>query len=296
MGKNNDITFIGHMCYDEIVPYQGQTHVSPGSAVLCGAMAAARVSDHIAVITKMSPNDKHILTPLLDNGVDVTVIPSTETTYMRVEHPSPSVDERIMYQKKNAGYITIDELGDFESKYVHLAGITDQEFTLDLIKGLKDRGYCLSTDMQSFIRQVDLETCEIHFRDVENKKEICSLLTRVKLDVVEGKLLTGHDDIDKAAAEILTWGPEEVIVTQSEGVLVKTQEKTYYEKFSNASIVGRTGRGDTTYAAYLVRRMDHDIAESIKFAAALVSLKMEKKGPFSGTLDDVLKRMQDKHN
>ena len=296
MDRVSDITFVGHVCYDEIVPYGGQTYVAPGSAVLCGALAAARVSDRIAVITKMSPEDKHILVPLQENGVDVTVIPSAETTYMRVEQPGPSVDERIMYQEKNAGYITIDELGDFKSKYLHLAGITDQEFTLDLLRSLKDRSYCLSSDLQSFIRQVNLQTCEIHFNDVENKNEICSLLTRVKLDVVEGKLLTGHDDIGKAATEISTWGPEEVIVTQSEGILVKTQQKAYYEKFSNTNIVGRTGRGDTTYAAYLVWRMNHDIAASIKFAAALVSLKMEKKGPFSGTLDDVLKRMYDKHN
>lgn len=291
-----DITFIGHMCYDEIVPFEGETHVAPGSAVLCGAMAAARVSDNIAVITKMSSKDGLILDPMKQAGIDVTMIPADETTYMRVEHPSANVDERIMYQKKNAGYIQMDELPEFESKFVHLAGITDQEFPMELIRGLNEKGYCLSSDMQSFIRQVDLDTREIHFRDVENKREICSLLTRVKLDIVEGKLLTGHDDIEKAAAEILAWGPQEVIVTHSDGVLLKTADKTYYEKFSNKSIVGRTGRGDTTYAAYLVRRISHDISESLKFAAALVSLKMEKKGPFHGTLEDVLKRLQECHS
>jgi sugar/nucleoside kinase (ribokinase family) len=55
--------------------------------------------------------------------------------------------------------------------------------------------------------------------------------------------------------------------------------------------VGRTGRGDTTFAAYLARRNDHGVSESLKFAAALVSIKMETPGPFQGSLADVLARM-----
>jgi hypothetical protein len=41
--------------------------------------------------------------------------------------------------------------------------------------------------------------------------------------------------------------------------------------------------------------MDHDVAESLKFAAAMVSIKMETPGPFAGTLDGVLKRMRERH-
>jgi hypothetical protein len=41
--------------------------------------------------------------------------------------------------------------------------------------------------------------------------------------------------------------------------------------------------------------MDHNPVEAVKFAAALVSIKMETPGPFNGTLADVLARMQAKH-
>jgi len=34
----------------------------------------------------------------------------------------------------------------------------------------------------------------------------------------------------------------------------------------------------------------------LKFAAALVSIKMETPGPFSGTLEDVIKRLKEKHS
>ena len=56
--KSYDIAFMGHMCFDEITPYKGETKVSPGSAVLCGAMAAARVGKKVAVVAKMAPEMK----------------------------------------------------------------------------------------------------------------------------------------------------------------------------------------------------------------------------------------------
>ena len=293
--KKFNITFIGHMCYDEIVPFQGQTTVSPGSAVLCGAMVAGRVSQDIAIVTKMSPNDKSILQPMKDIGIDTFLLPSEDTTYMRVEHPTENVDIRQMYQFKNAGYITCNELPEFESTFVHLAGITDQEFTFELIDELNKKGYSLSADMQSFVRQVDSETRQISFEDVPNKKELVSRLDRVKLDIVEAKILTGLDDIEAAAIEIENWGSPEIVITQSEGVLARVHGKTYYEKFSNKSIVGRTGRGDTTFAAYMSWRLDHDVAESLKFSAALVSIKMESPGPFNASLEDVLERVKQCH-
>ena len=287
-----DIVFIGHMCFDEVASYQGTPRVGPGSAVLCGALAAAQVGKKVAVVTQMAPREQNILEPLRQNGVAFQVIPSTETTYMKVVHPSADVDDRQIYQLANAGFISLANLPPLAARRVHLAGITDQEFDLDFIHGLKEKGYCLSVDMQSFVRQVNLATHQIALQDVPAKLEIVRQMDMVKLDIVEAKVLTGTDDLAKAAQIIEAWGCPEVIITQAEGVLVQFNGQTFYEKFSNRSVVGRTGRGDTTFAAYLARRLDHDATESLKFAAALVSLKMEAPGPFSGTLADVLTRMQ----
>ncbi len=286
-----DITFLGHMCYDEITPYQGQTKVSPGSAVLCGALAAVRTGKRVAVIAKMAQADEAILQPMRDAGIDTYLIPSAETTYSVVIHPVADVDVRRLILKKSAGIIRIDEVPEIKTKCLHLAGISDTEFDMDLIAGLVKRGYNLSTDMQSFVRQVDPVTREIAFGDVPNKKEIVKQLSKVKLDVVEAKVLTGTDDLDKAGQIFEQWGCPETLITRADGVLARVAGKSYFEKFSNSNTTGRTGRGDTTFAAYLARRLDYGVAESLKFAAALVSIKMETPGPFAGTLDDVLARM-----
>ena len=289
------ITFIGHMCYDEVTPYGEEKIVAPGSAVLCGAMVSARVGVKTAAVVKMSLDEEKITAPMKDLGVDVFIIPADVTTYSRVLHKSANVDERDITLVRTAGLIKIDDVPQLESEYYHLGGISDSEFDMALIDGLKARGYKLSTDMQSFVRQITPVTKEINFGDVKDKEEIISKMDMVKLDVVEAKVLTGTDDLEKAAKIVRSWGCPEVVITRSDGVLASEGDKIYFEKFSNNSVIGRTGRGDTTFAAYQSWRLKHDVATSLKFAAALVSIKMETYGPFQGTLDDVYKRIEEKH-
>lgn len=290
-----DITFIGHMCFDEIHPFRGESTTAPGSAVLCGAMAAARVGASVAVVTRMSPDDEWILAPLREQGVRCVIVPAARTTRMRVVHPCADVDVREMDQTENAGFMQVDDMPAIDSRFVHLAGITDREFTLELIAGLKRRGYSVSTDMQSFVRQVDPHTRRITFADVPDKMALTALLDRVKLDGVEAGLLTGESDLETAARRIAGWGCPEVVITRADGVLAHVDGMSHFERFSHRSVVGRTGRGDTTFAGYMAWRLSHPPAESLKFAAALVSLKMEKPGPFAGTLNDVLLRLAQAH-
>ncbi|MCE5265045.1 MAG: carbohydrate kinase, partial [Deltaproteobacteria bacterium] len=62
--------------------------------------------------------------------------------------------------------------------------------------------------------------------------------------------------------------------------------------FDPENLSGRTGRGDTCFISYVAWRMNHGIEESLRYAAALTSLKMEKPGPFLGTQEEVLARMK----
>jgi sugar/nucleoside kinase (ribokinase family) len=283
------------MCYDEIIPFEGEPHVAPGSAVLCGATVAARVGKKVAAVVKMAPKDEPILKAMQDVGVDTYLVPSEETTYSRVLHESANMDERTLTLVKSAGLISISDVPELDTQCAHLAGISDTEFDMDLIEGLQSRGYSLSTDMQSFVRHVTASRV-IEYSDVANKQDLARLMDKLKLDVVEARILTGSDDLEKAAVIIESWGCPEILITQSDGVLARANGTTYYEQFSNSNVSGRTGRGDTTFAAYLSQRLENDVAQSLKFAAALVSIKMETPGPFSGTLEEVYQRIEEKHS
>ena len=205
------------------------------------------------------------------------------------------MDERRLILVRSAGLIAISDVPPLQTRCAHLAGISDTEFDMALMRGLKSRGYSLSVDLQSFVRHVT-PSREIEFSDVADKRDIVAMMDKVKLDIVEARILTGTDDLEKAAVIVEGWGCPEMVITHSLGVLARVNGKTLYEKFSNKSMVGRTGRGDTTFAAYLSYRLDHDPADSLKFAAALVSIKMETPGPFKGTLEDVARRLHDEHS
>ncbi|HOW56219.1 MAG TPA: PfkB family carbohydrate kinase [Syntrophorhabdaceae bacterium] len=286
-----DLLFIGHITIDEIEADEGSARGVPGGAPFFGALAAACSRKRIAVVTRMAKEDENFLAPLSDAGIDVYLQPVSRTTHMRVVHPTANVDERLMYQASSAGFFTVEGLPPLEPCLVHLGGLTDREFTMEFIRGLKKRGFRLSVDMQDFVRQVDIETGVVHFRDVPEKRDIASIADMVKLDMVEAEILTGVVDLEQAAMIVERWGCPEIIITRSDGVLARYRGRTYFERYSNRNSRGRTGRGDTTTGSYLARRLDHEVEDSLKFAAALVSIKMETPGPFSGTMDDVLRRM-----
>jgi sugar/nucleoside kinase (ribokinase family) len=286
-----DLVFIGHVTIDDIEAAEGSSRGVPGGAPFFGALAAAPTKKKIAVITKVAGQDEHILAPLQAAGVDVFLLDTSDTTHMLVVHKTDNMDERLIYQTKNAGFFNIEQIPLIESNLMHLGALTDQEFTLEFMQQLKDRTPRLSMDMQNIVRQVDRETGVINFKDSPLKKEMTKLVDAVKLDVVEAGILTGTNDLYEAAAIVEGWGSAEMMITRSDGVLVCYRGQTYFEKYSNKSAHGRTGRGDTTMGAYLAWRIDHDVHESLKFAAALASIKMESPGPFRGSLNDVLARM-----
>ena len=288
-----DLVFMGHVTIDEIEAKEGSARGVPGGAPYFGAFAACCSKRRIAVVTRMAEQDAYMLEPLKAAGIDVYLQPVPSTTHMRVVHPTENVDERLMYQTKNAGFFVKEDIPPIDSCLIHLGALTDREFTLGFMQHLKQQGFRLSVDVQNFVRQVDTETGVIQFRDEPGKREIVGLADMVKLDVIEAEVLTGTRNLEQAARRVEEWGAREAILTSSDGAFARYKRKTYFERFSNRSSRGRTGRGDTTTGAYLARRIDHTVQESLRFAVALASIKMETPGPFRGCLEDVLARMSE---
>lgn len=288
-----ELIFMGHVTIDEIEAPEGSARGVPGGAPYFGAFAASWSRKKIAVVTRMAEKDAAMLEPLKQAGVDVYLQPVASTTHMRVVHPSGNPDERLMFQTQNAGFFASEDIPPIEPCLIHLGALTDREFTLEFMQQLKQRKFRLSVDMQNFVRQVDHNTGVIQFKDAPAKKEIVGLADIVKLDVVEAEVLTGTRHLEEAARLVEEWGAIETLLTCSDGAFARHRGKTYFERFTNRSAQGRTGRGDTTLGAYLARRIDHTVQESLAFAVALASIKMETPGPFRGTLEDVLARMSE---
>jgi sugar/nucleoside kinase (ribokinase family) len=289
--EHYDIVCIGQMGMGEIVPFRGSPFVELGSPILYAAIAASRLGKKIAAVTTVSESEEYLLEPLKTAGVDLFVKPG-ETTEMRIVFPTSNVDERQPFLISSGG--DIDEIPPFEPCLVHLCGMGVREVQMDLIRSLKTRGFRLSVDMQGFVLQADAKTGAAQLQDVPEKKEILSTADFVKLDAAEAEILTGTKNLQDQADILESWGNAEIIITSSEGVLARTKGKSAFAEFTNRSTLGRMGRGDTVMGSYLARRLDHPVEESLRFAAALASIKLESAGPFKGSIEDVIQRMEER--
>ncbi|HAR96263.1 MAG TPA: hypothetical protein DCR97_09930 [Deltaproteobacteria bacterium] len=287
-----DIAFMGHLATATVVPFHGPTFVERGGPAFFGPLAASCLGKKIAAITRIGRTEPELLEPLRSAGIALFV-EDQETTQLRVVHPSESVDERQVFLVKHGGRFSLGDIPGIEPCLIHLGGLSHQEFSLELLQALKARGFILSVDMQSFVWQVKAETGAISLADLSEKRELLGLVDFVKVDVVEGEALTGTRSLQDQARILEDWGSRETVITCSDGALARSQGKTSYARFTNRSIAGRTGRGDTFSGAYLAHRLDRSVEESLRFAAALTSIKMESTGPFTGSLKDVLDRMGD---
>lgn len=285
-----DIVFIGHMSIGTIVPFEGSSYIERGSPAHYAAIAASSLGKRISVATRISEGEDYLLEPMRAAGIDLLVQPGDIARY-RLVFPTANVDERQIFRENVFGpIIAVDDLLSIEPCLTHLCWIGPRESQLDLMRALKERGFRLSVDMQNFVLQAQHETgtgavC------LPEKEEIVNMADFVKLDAMEAKVLTGASVLQDQADILEHWGGSEIIITSSEGALARSKGNTTLAKFTNRNTRGRMGRGDTVMGSYLARRMDHSVEESLRFAVALASIKLESIGPFNGSLDDVIARM-----
>jgi len=287
-----DILFIGHMALGTIVPFTGSPFVDGASPLVFASIAASRLRKKISGVTKISEGEHYLLEPMRAAGVDLFVQPGEIIRY-RMVYPDANMEQRHAIVENDAGHIVDSEsMPACHQCLVHFCWIGgSRRSQLNVIRALKARGFRLSVDMQNFMWQVDEKTGIIHFRDVPEKKEILSMADFVKLDATEAKILTGTDTLQDQVDILESWGSSETVITCSEGALAQSNGKSAFANFTNRYIQGRMGRGDTCMAAYLVRRLDHPLEESLQFAVAATSIKLELNGPFNGSVEDVIERM-----
>ena len=287
-----DILFVGHTYRDYIRHAGRKPLMTTGGSLAYGAVAAARIGRKVAAVTKLAEEDRALLADMDQAGVYIVAIPSPVTSEFEVVYPDANPEHRTIYQRKRAASFTMTEVPPIQAKAVHLAGNADGEFPLAFIAAMRKKGRLLSLDMQGFVRQLEKDGQMIAFRDVPDKKTLAQYLDAMKLDALEAGILTGDRDPVRAIRAIAAWGCPEIVLTKADGVLGCFGGIVGFVPFTNHGSEGRNGRGDTTFAAYLSRRLTHPPEDALSFAAALASIKLEKRGAFAGSLDDVLARLK----
>ena len=285
-----DITFLGHYTKDTIVSASG-TRIVDGGAVFYGANVAARMGLKTAVVTRLAREDFRVVEEMEGLGVRVFAKVTPKSTCLRLEYPTANVDERTIYVTSTAGPFTPAEVEAVQARAFLIGASMRREVGLDVIEELGKKDALLAADIQSFIR-VEREGVVVPAPWPE-KEQVLAHLDVLKTDAVEAELLTGETNIEDAARMIARLGPSEVVLTHRDGLLVLADGQFHQAGWFPRELVGRSGRGDTTIAAYVAKRLTAPPAEATIWAAAVASLKMEAEGPFRrdiGQVEDLIRR------
>ena len=279
---DTDIMMIGHFAKDRLV-VDGQAELASGGAVYYGSIVLRRLGVSVAVVTRLHPDDFPLLAELEDQGVHVFAIPAPATSGIENIYNSADMERRICKLMGFAGPFRPEDIPPLSARIYVVASIIAGEVGLPLLESLAQRGP-VAIDIQGFVRVRD--NGDLVFRPWADLEEGLAHVTYLKVDRAEAEMLTGQTDLQAAARQLADYGPREVVVTQSSGVTVFAEGRIYQAPFTPRSLAGRTGRGDTCFAAYLGQRLTASPEEATRIAAAITTLKQEKPGPWQGSRRD----------
>ncbi|MFQ5684320.1 MAG: PfkB family carbohydrate kinase [Candidatus Binatia bacterium] len=284
-----DVCVIGHITRD-VIRIQNVEKELPGGVAYYFTMAIKNLGLHVSLITKCSEKDKTLLDDLVENDVDIFYSTSNTTTFENIY--SKDSHSRIQKVRSVAAPFRPQEIPHISPRCFHLGPLTKKDISVDLLRTLSQRSK-VSLDVQGCLRTIEKEV--VSYSDWEEKDEGLTYVNFLKADEGEAKILSGEQDLEKAAVKLSTYAIDEIVITLgSKGSLIYSKGKIYpIPSFRPKKIVDPTGCGDTYIAGYLFKRMKSSpIVEAGNFAAAVASLKMERHGPFEGTEKDVGKFLE----
>lgn len=289
-----DTMIIGQICMDTNTDFDGRTEHRYGGAVLfSGHAAAAMTTGQVAVVLKCIPGGEIDPAEAFADCPNVHVFtrPSQTNTIMENVYFTADRERRRSRCLSVIDGYTPSDIPAEETRVYHLAGLTADDISGEIIQFCARRAD-VALDVQCMMRRVQ-EDRTLKLFDWEEKKDYLPYIRYLKTDAAEAEALTGTADREEAARMLYAWGAKEVMITHNTEVLVYDGVAMYRAPLRPRNLSGRTGRGDTTFAGYLVARQHMDISEALNLAAALVSLKMETPGPFTGSREDVSQFMKE---
>ncbi len=283
--KQYDLMIAGPATRDVNIDYTGAEDRSAGGAVTFCAPAAIAMGARVFAAVKIAPEDRDILEGFPMDPSDIALLPSEKTTLMRNEYFTADRERRNSSCPAQSGPILPGEIPDVPCRLYHLAGLLYGDFPGELIEHLHGKGM-VSADAQGFLRHN--EGGKMVFHDWADKLKYLPYMDVFKTDAAEAEILTGLTDRAAAAKRLHDWGAGAIVISHNSEMLAYDGKRVSTCPVKARNLSGRTGRGDTTFGAYLAMRLTGAGMEAaLRWATACVSLKMETPGVFKGTREDV---------
>lgn len=285
--KHYESIIIGHISMDNNIDHLGNSAYVCGGAVLYSSASAASLGHTVAAVTRLAQIDNERLLEFTIPKEDVYAIECAKSTTMKNVYFTPDKERRNSSCLSMGTPFELSDIPkDISADIYHFAGLVYGDFPNEMIKECAKKGK-IALDVQTSLRHVNTDTGEMYFEDWECKKEMLPYIHFLKTDAAEAEIMTGTSDRYEAAKILYGWGAKEVLITHNTEVIAYDGEKHYSCPIRARNLSGRTGRGDTTFAAYVNERLTNGIEHSLLYATATVSLKMETPGPLKKTREDI---------
>ena len=292
----SDIVIIGHVAKD-IIEIDGVSKTVLGGAVYYGGLAGSQMGLKIAIITRLKKEDFPILDAFEKNNIKYYAYPAKQTSGLKNKYSSQNMEFRTYELLGFAGAFEKEEIPEIKTQFFVIGSILAGEIDLELLEYLSERfDGKLGLDIQGFIRGLRGDKIQYFSLSEKEKVEIISKVDYFKVDETEAKVLTNLSSLTKAGKQLIKLGPKEVLITHENGINVSLLDESYFFPWKNKSSIGRTGRGDTAFVSYLGSRITKSPEDSLRFSAALTSLKMESIEPFSLPLSAVEKLIREEYS
>lgn len=276
---------IGHATVDRNTDHLGNTVEIVGGAVVYSSASAYALGHNVLALTRLAEKDICRIENFTIPKENIINIVSEKSTDMVNIYFTADKERRECSCTSRGDAFTTKDIESYDADIFHFAGLIYGDFDIDMIKFASTKGK-VAVDVQGFLRHANPDG-SMHFEDWKDKKEIMPYITYLKTDAAEAEILTGTSDRKEAAEILYSWGAKEVMITHNTEVLIYDGEEFYTCPIKSRNLSGRTGRGDTTFAAYINERQISPVDKSLLYATATVSLKMETPGPFKGNRSDV---------
>ena len=278
--KKYDICCIGHITLDKIVTPRHTVHM-PGGTSFYFAHGMSRLDPSgFLLVTSLAETEMKAVEDIRAKGIDVTVLPSARSVYFENTYGEDQ-NNRTQRVLAKADPFTVEGLRDIDARIYHLGSLLADDFPLDVIKHLSQKGI-VSVDAQGYLREV--RGNKVYPVDWNEKREALRHITVLKANEHESEVLTGESDPRQAARILADWGVKVVLLTLgSMGSLIFADGKFYeIPAFPPAEVVDATGCGDTYMTGFLyMHNKGASYEEAGLFAAAMCTLKLGASGPFN---------------
>ncbi len=291
----HDVCVIGAVTRD-IIRIKGSPRKDlPGGVVYYAGSAYHSLGLRTAVLTKAAREDAdELLYGVRRLGIATHCRTSAATMVFENRYPTSNPTYREQSVGSVADAFTAADLDQVQARVAHLGPLTNRDMDPDFIAAVARRVRRVVMDVQGFLRDVDGGT--VRQTDWPRKREGLAWVDALKADLSEGRLLTGEQEPERVARCIAAWGPREVALTFGDkGSLLLVDGRVHHiPAYRPRQLVDATGCGDSYFAGYNFQRFHSDDAAVCgRVGAALATHKLERAGPFSGSVAEVRERLEE---